>query len=143
MDWARRSYAVRRQRAVWVSCRTNLFRVSPEHLRQATPEEAVSQDVVLREFEEQAVNTQIPGTQTGFYDISSQGGTPFGGHMGNRSRATSGVEPEPEVVGTPTPNPSSPSSTAMPTPQTLPQAMSPHDQPRPGRCSRHSSSRLE
>ena len=52
------------------------------------------------------MNTQTPGTQTGFYDISEQGGTPF---AAGQSRSANG-EPEPERSGNPTPERSGPSS---------------------------------
>ena len=108
---------------MWVSYRTNLFRVSPEHLRQATSEEVASQDVVLREFEEQAVNTQSPGTQTGFYDISEQGGTPFGGtQAAGQSRSAHG-EPEPERSSPNSPERNESSSRAAPAEEPVPQSV--------------------
>ena len=44
------------------------MKVAPEHDREATAEETLSQEFVLEEMAEQMVNVQAPSAQTGFYD---------------------------------------------------------------------------
>jgi hypothetical protein len=37
-------------RAVWLSYRSMLYKISPEHIKEATAEETLSQDLVMEEF---------------------------------------------------------------------------------------------
>ena len=96
--------AVEGTRAVWISYRAKLMKVAPEHVREATAEETFAQEFVLEELAEQMMNVSAPSAQTGFYDLTGQGGTPGAAatepseHPGDRVAA----EPEPEgSAGTP------------------------------------------
>ena len=68
--------AVEGSRAVWISYRAKLMKVAPEHVRDATAEETFAQEFVLEELAEQMMNVQAPNAQTGFYDLTGQGGLP-------------------------------------------------------------------
>ncbi len=68
--------AVEGSRAVWFSYRAKLMKVAPEHVRDATAEESFAQEFVLEDMAEQMMNVQTPSAQTGFYDLTGQGGLP-------------------------------------------------------------------
>ena len=68
--------AVEGSRAVWISYRAKLMKVAPEHVRDATAEETFAQEFVLEELAEQMMNVNAPSPQTGFYDLTGQGGLP-------------------------------------------------------------------
>ena len=66
--------AVEGTRAVWISYRAKLMKVAPEHVRDATAEETFAQKIVLEELAVQMMNVSAPSAQTGFYDLTGQGG---------------------------------------------------------------------
>ena len=75
------------------------MKVAPEHVREATAEETVSQEIVLEELAEQMINVQAPSAQTGFYDLTGQGGAPGRATEPESPRAAANrnMEPEPDL----------------------------------------------
>ncbi len=71
---------------MWISYRSKLMKVAPEHVRTATTEEMVSEQAVLEEMAEQMTNVPVPSARTSFYDLAGRRGVP--------GRVTSTVEPE-------------------------------------------------
>ncbi len=51
------------------------MKVAPEHVRDATAD-TFAQELVLEEMAEQMMKVQTPSAQTGFYDLTAQGGSP-------------------------------------------------------------------
>ena len=91
--------AVEGSRAVWISYRAKLMKVAPENVRDATAEETFAQEFVLEELSEQMMNVQAPSAQTGFYDLTGQGGLPGVSEAPTQTMteaARDGAEPEPE-----------------------------------------------
>ena len=57
-------------RAVWISYRMSLLKVSPEHLRSATAEECMAQRFVLEQLEEMNHQMEEPRGQAKFFDLT-------------------------------------------------------------------------
>ena len=72
---------------MWISYSAKHMKVPPEHVRDATAEETFAQEFVLEEIAEQMMNVNAPSAQTGFYDLTGQGGSPG-------TAATAQTEPE-------------------------------------------------
>ncbi len=75
-------------RAVWLSYRMSLLKVSPEHLRSATAEECMAQKFVLEQIEEMNHQMVEPRGQAKFFDL-----TELSGERPRRTQEHRGDEP--------------------------------------------------
>ena len=97
--------AVEGSRAIWISYRMALLKVSPEHVRVATAEENMSQRYVLEQMNELNMQMHEPRGQALFYDLT--GGQPQPPAMDEVNVPLPAAAPPPEA-GAETPNANAP-----------------------------------